>query len=112
MWRFIEAVAGGALDFLKSDSKIVEAAFDIGAGNKSQTGEVHRGKGLRENIRGYVDAHNSSGELLVVTNKAKYRYYKQGSDERTSASELETPFDGTFIQWTIQDYGNDEPNHD
>lgn len=110
-WGLIKAFLGGIADFLKNDSKIVAAAFQMGAGNQSQTGQPHRGKGLRENIKGYVDSHHSRGELLVVTNRAKYRFTKDGAREQTSADLVDLSFDGTFIQWTIQDYG-DEQHHD
>ncbi|MCS4231348.1 hypothetical protein EDF77_1940 [Stenotrophomonas maltophilia] len=93
------------LDMLKYDPYIVRAAFAKDGVNKSQTGEVHRGKGLRQNIKGYVECHNSRGKLRVITNKASYTYSRHNEREVEEAISVPVPFGGTFIEWTIEDYG-------
>ncbi|MCU1129227.1 hypothetical protein JAK70_01065 [Stenotrophomonas maltophilia] len=93
---------------LKDDAHIVRAAFAKDGENKSQTGDVYRGKGLRENIKGYVDSHNSGGQLRVITNRASYLYSRDNEIEVEKSSAVPSPFDGTFIEWVIKDYGQEE----
>lgn len=99
------------LESLKDDAEIVLAAFTKGGEYKSQTGEEHRGKGLRENIKGYVESHNSHGQLRVITNRAGYIYSRNNDDEQETSFAVPVPFDGTFIEWVIEDYGQ-ERNED
>lgn len=92
------------------EEHLIRAAFDPSFKNKSRTGLDNRGKGLRDNIRGYVDIHPSEGSLLAIANGARYRYSKTKIDSNTKESvrtaKLKTPFPGTFIQWEIEDYGS------
>jgi len=94
-------------NFLKDHAKLLEAAFSPDSGNRSQTGESYRGKGLRENIKGYVQAHESKGSLHVIANRGRYRYTRDsaiGMDIERGTM-LRKSFDGTFIEWVIEDYG-------
>ncbi|WP_180836802.1 ATP-binding protein [Stenotrophomonas maltophilia] len=95
------------LEMLNDDAEIVLAAFTKGGEYKSQTGEEHRGKGLRENIKGYVESHNSRGRLRVITNRAGYTYSRNNNDEEEASFAVPVPFDGTFIEWVIEDYGQE-----
>lgn len=95
------------LEMLKDDAEILLAAFTKGGEYKSQTGEEHRGKGLRENIKGYVESHNSRGQLRVITNRAGYTYSRNNDDEVETSFAVPVPFDGTFIEWVIEDYGQE-----
>ncbi|MBH1510729.1 hypothetical protein I5U09_02355 [Stenotrophomonas maltophilia] len=98
-------------EILKDDAEILLAAFTKGGEYKSQTGESHRGKGLRENIKGYVESHNSRGQLRVLTNRAGYLYSRNNDVELEKSFAVPVPFDGTFIEWVIEDYGQ-ERNED
>lgn len=90
--------------FLADDAKLLEAAFSV-EGNRSQTREEHRGRGLKEDIKGYVQAHDSRGRLRVISKRGKYIYDRHTTDgERTSTEKLPVEFVGTFIEWTIEDY--------
>lgn len=105
VWESIRKVV--PFDLLKDDAHIVRAAFAKDGENRSQTGEVHRGKGLRENIKGYVDSHNSRGQLRVITNRASYVYSRENEIENERSFAVPSPFDGTFIEWVIEDYGQE-----
>lgn len=94
-------------DGVKDDAELVRAAFAKGGVNKSQTGEDHRGKGLRENIKGYVESHDSRGQLRVITNRAMYTYSRHNNIESETSVSVPIPFDGTFIEWVIEDYGQE-----
>jgi hypothetical protein len=102
------------LKLLKDDAKILEAAFAMEAGNRSQTREEFRGKGLRENIKGYVESHNSRGQLHVIANHARYRFVRDSStmNEEEGSVRLPVPFGGTFIEWIIEDYGQQPDDRD
>lgn len=104
-WEAIRQVV--PFDLLKDDAHIVRAAFAKDGDNRSQTGELFRGKGLRENIKGYVESHNSRGQLRVITNKAAYIYSRDKDVEKEVSFAVPSPFDGTFIEWVIQDYGQE-----
>ena len=101
----------GNRDFLREviadDAKLLEAAFAEESANRSQTGLTYRGKGLRQDIKGYVAEHNSSGRLRVISNHGKYVYERERDCEgRSHATYVDKPFRGTFIEWTIEDYGD------
>lgn len=86
------------------DASLLEAAFSV-AQNRSQTGEENRGKGLKEDIQGYVQSHNSRGRLRVLSKRGKYQYERHAANgEQTSSERLPVEFGGTFIEWTIEDY--------
>ncbi|MDV3468994.1 hypothetical protein RZA67_09660 [Stenotrophomonas sp. C3(2023)] len=95
------------LGMVKDDAHIVRAAFAKDDVNRSQTGEEHRGKGLRENIKGYVESHNSHGKLRVITNRANYQYSRLNDTEDETSTSVPIPFEGTFIEWVIEDYGQE-----
>lgn len=86
----------------------LKAAFSIDAKNMSQTGQLNRGKGLREDIKGYVSTHHSRGSLHVVTNGARYRYERNDAGEAEDASRLPIEFHGTFIEWVIEGFSHEE----
>jgi len=110
-WELIRQLLGPTL--LKDDAKLLEAAFSVEGGNRSQTGEDYRGKGLRDNIKGYVEAHESRGHLHVIANHGRYRFQRDSRSgvEKEASSRLEAEFNGTFIEWVIEDYGH-QPNND
>jgi anti-anti-sigma regulatory factor len=94
----------GLLSFLplKDDAKLIEAAIST---EKSRTGEDHRGNGLVQNIKGYVQSHQTEGRLTIVSRHGKCTYTKLlNGDESISTTELKTPFRGTFLEWVIEDY--------
>lgn len=99
----------------KNDAALVEAAFNVEGTNRSATGLENRGKGLREDVKGYVDSyvdtHNSSAALHVITNKARYRYERDQLRNTTTSDTLPVEFGGTFIQWDIEDYGHEPDDH-
>ncbi len=110
-WELVRRKLGPIL--LKDDSKLLEAAFSLDSGNRSQTGEEHRGKGLRENIKGYVATHESRGHLHVIANRGRYRFQRdsRAGTENEVSRQLATEFNGTFIEWVIEDYGH-QPKQD
>ncbi|WP_146049838.1 hypothetical protein [Xanthomonas campestris] len=102
------------VSLLKDDAKILEAAFSPEGGNRSQTGEEFRGKGLRENVKGYIEAHNSRGHLHVIANRGRYRFSRDSATEMDTerTAGLELAFNGTFIEWVIEDYGQRRDQND
>lgn len=92
-----------------NDAALVEAAFEVDGANRSSTGLEHRGKGLREDVKGFVDSyadeHQSRAALHVITNQARYRYERDHASGSTSATPLPVGLEGTFIQWDVEEYG-------
>ena len=112
LWEEVRgyAKAQGA-DFFADDAKLLEAAFSV-EGNRSQTKEEHRGRGLKEDIKGYVQAHDSRGRLRVISKRGKYVYERHTTDgERTNTERLPAEFGGTYIEWTIEDYACGIPSN-
>ncbi|WP_354276941.1 hypothetical protein [Stenotrophomonas rhizophila] len=97
---------------VKDQPSRLKAAFSLDAKNMSQTGQLNRGKGLREDIKGYVSTHHSRGSLHVVTNKARYRYERNGTVEVEHASSLPIEFHGTYIEWVIEGFSHEEHDDD
>ncbi|WP_353100632.1 hypothetical protein [Stenotrophomonas lactitubi] len=110
-WELLRRILGPLV--VKDDAKLLSAAFSLDSVNRSQTGEEHRGKGLRENIKGYVSTHESRGHLHVIANHGRYRFQRDSRTKVESevSTKLETEFNGTFIEWVIEDYGH-QPNQD
>ena len=111
LWEEVRgyAKAQGA-DFFADDARLLEAAFSV-EGNRSQTREEYRGRGLKEDIKGYVQAHDSRGRLRVISKRGKYVYDRHTTDgERTSTERLPVEFGGTFIEWIIEDYACGSPS--
>jgi len=110
-WELLRRALGPIV--LKDDAKLLAAAFSLDSANRSQTREIHRGKGLRENIKGYVSTHESKGHLHVIANRGRYRFQRDSRTDFESevSSQLATEFNGTFIEWVIEDYGH-QPNQD
>ncbi len=110
-----EEIRGWIGSRAKNDALMVEAAFNIEGTNRSSTGLDNRGKGLREDVKGYVDTyvdtHDSRAALHVITNKARYRYERDQLRDTTTTDTLPTEFGGTFIQWDIEDYGHEPEDH-
>lgn len=104
-WGWISEQLGALIGDQPSRLK---AAFSLDAKNMSQTGQLNRGKGLREDIKGYVSTHHSRGALHVVTNKARYRYQRSEIGEVESANSLPIDFHGTYIEWVIEDFSHEE----
>lgn len=105
-WEMIRGnLASLGFDALKDDGKLIEAAVTAG---RSRTEEGHRGKGLHEDIRGYIESHNARGSLRILSNRGKYVYTKEtGGREQTATSLLRAKLHGTFLEWTIEDYADD-----
>jgi len=112
IWEDIRDVIGSRA---RNDALLVESAFNVEGTNRSSTGLENRGKGLREDVKGYVDSyvdtHNSRASLHVITNKARYRYERDQHQQSTASSALPGEFGGTFIQWDIEDYGHAPEDH-
>ncbi|MGX5672761.1 ATP-binding protein [Thermomonas fusca] len=95
-------------ELLEDDARLLEAAFaDDESSNRSQTGLNYRGKGLRQDIKGYISENDSNGRLRVFSNHGKYVYQRErGVGVRAFGEYVERPFRGTFIEWTIEGYGD------
>lgn len=93
---------------VKDDARLIDAAVNF---QRSQTGQSHRGHGLKDDVKGYIESHRAYGRLRIISRRGQYIYERdaEGSDK----SQLNTISDdlvGTFIEWIIQDY-SDEPSH-
>jgi anti-sigma regulatory factor (Ser/Thr protein kinase) len=94
-------------ELLEDDARLLEAAFADESSSRSQTGFAYRGKGLRQDIKGYVSENDSNGRLRVFSNHGKYVYQRDRNAGESALGEyVERPFRGTFIEWTIEDYGD------
>lgn len=110
LWENIRGLLGkldptGAL--LKDDAKLIEAAFSV---QRSSTGEENRGRGLREDILGYIELYASEGRLRVLSNRGMYTYQKTRDGTSKSTRALPTRLPGTFVEWKIERYAGEPAN--
>lgn len=98
----------GIATILKDDARLIETAVTA---QRSKTGEGHRGHGLKDDVKGYIDAHTAYGRLRILSRRGLYLYERSpDKSERTSLAALPLDFEGTFIEWTIQDYDDGHAN--
>lgn len=89
-------------ELLKNDAKLIEAAMVL---NRSSTEELHRGFGLNRDVQGYIENLDVAGRLRIFSKRGQYTYSKNpGEKGRVKMSESPVSFDGTFIEWIIEDY--------
>lgn len=89
-------------DPFKDDAKLIQAALAV---EKSRTGLEHRGNGLRQDIKGYIDSHAARGTLRIFSRRGKIVYMKEiDGTEKTEVHSLTTPIRGTFLEWTVEEY--------
>lgn len=89
-------------DPFKDDAKLIQAALAV---EKSRTGLEHRGNGLRQDIKGYIDSHAARGTLRIFSRRGKLVYTKEmDGTEKTEVHSLPTPMLGTFLEWTVEEY--------
>ncbi|NII09981.1 sensor histidine kinase [Oleiagrimonas sp. C23AA] len=108
----IESVRAAAArvseSWVKNDARLIEAAVKQG---RSSTRDSHRGNGLHQDIQGYIENHDTSGTLRIVSGRGKYTYNKQhGVPGRASTHSLPVTFKGTFIEWIIEDFAEGDRN--
>jgi anti-sigma regulatory factor (Ser/Thr protein kinase) len=100
---------GGFEKLVKSDAKLIKAAVSLA---RSQTLKPHRGNGLKRDIQGYIERHDAVGSLLIISGRGQYRYTKQsGLKGKATTKALPIAFNGTFIEWVIEEYAASE-SHD
>lgn len=87
---------------MQVDHDIIRAAVE---GGKSSTGMSFRGKGLRKDVKRYVEQHDSEGALRIFSGNGYYEYKMERAGASSSRSRaLPKTFPGTFIEWTINDF--------
>jgi hypothetical protein len=84
--------------FLNDDARIIELAFDL---PRSETGLEYRGRGLQENVRAYIEDHESDGALSVISNKGLYVYMKKAGKITTSGRNERLSLRGTLVEWHV-----------
>lgn len=91
---------------VSDDAKMIQAALSA---KRSRTGQENRGRGLREDIRGFIEEHEADGRLRVLSARGRCTFNKaRGEDGRFEVERLDRPFKGTFLEWRIQDYSHGE----
>lgn len=87
---------------VKDDARMIEAAVNL---RRSSTGRRNRGYGLQRDIRRYVQSHDSTGSLRIISNRGSYRFDKnRNGQEASMLKNLSASVGGTFIEWVIEDY--------
>lgn len=105
----LAALAVGPLEeVVKSDAKLIKAAVSL---QRSKTKKLNRGWGLKRDIQGYIERHEAVGSLRIVSGRGQYKYKKQtGQRSKISLKALPVPFNGTFIEWIVEEYAMSEDN--
>lgn len=96
--RVVELVAqaGRASGMVFADSDLIRAALEIG---KSRTGEIHRGKGLRDVVE-VVDAAQS-GTLQIYSNHGRYTHRYVDGRKIEETVDYGNSILGTLISWEV-----------
>jgi hypothetical protein len=96
----------GLESLTKNDAELIKAALTT---EKSRTGDEHRGNGLRHDIRGYVELHQAHGRLRILSRRGRCVYERDPmGHESFQTDPLPVPMRGTFLEWTIEEYGDNE----
>ncbi len=97
------AAAQGPLNkILMPDARLIKAAV---SDRRTKTMAENRGWGLKQNIRGYIDQHEGQGSLRIISGHGQYVYTKEtGKKGKISLRALPVPFEGTFIEWIVEEY--------
>lgn len=91
---------------IKNDAELIKAALTT---ERSQTLDDHRGRGLKQDVRGYIESHKAKGTLRIISYRGKCKLEKHADGEEVFETEtLPLPLRGTFIEWTIEEYALNE----
>lgn len=85
-----------ALKLETSDGAMIHAAMEVG---RSRMGQTHRGKGLND-LKQIIDLCQS-GTLRILSKKGEYVYRMRNGKALSIVQGLETPLNGTLVEWTI-----------
>ena len=86
-------------NFLSADdARLIEAAHSL---SRSKTGDRHRGSGLQQDIRRYIEKFDGMGTYRIISGRGEYSVSAgpHGSSNRRIFTRSLT---GTFIQWRLE----------
>ena len=84
--------------FAVHDGKMIEVAHE---GSRSGTGEEYRGRGLRRDVRRYIEEHDGQGTYRVISRRGEYTV-PAGRGAKGSVRSRPKPLRGTLIEWRLK----------